>query len=434
MNPARPHIAVIGAGPMGLACAYELQKQGARVTVLEAGPVPGGMSASFDFAGLPIERYFHFLCRGDHDYVALLDELGLADKLHWRHTGMGFYHQGHLRPWGTALSLLRFPGLSLLDKFRYGLHVLRTRSRDSFLDLEYRRADEWLTAWLGQRGYETLWKPLLSLKFYQHHDNLSAAWIAARIQRLGKSRDNRLREVLGYVEGCTQIVIDALVASIQQGGGDIRLHSPVRRVNSQDGRVQSVETDAGTLTVDAVISTVPLPLIPDMVPDLPEAAKDNIRRMDNIGVATMIFRLKEALTPYFWNNINDPAIPIPGFIEYSNLNPLNGEHIIYVPYYLPQNHEKYGWSQQQFLDELLPIFQRINPRFSPDWVLHSALSRYHYAQPICTPGFGDRIPAAGGSIEGFWMADTTFYYPQDRCVNDSVRVGRWLAQQALNAC
>jgi protoporphyrinogen oxidase len=68
---------------MGLACAHHLVKTGAKVTVLEAGPRMGGMSVTFDFNGLDIERFFHFICRTDYDYFALLDELGIRDALNW---------------------------------------------------------------------------------------------------------------------------------------------------------------------------------------------------------------------------------------------------------------------------------------------------------------------------------------------------------------
>lgn len=433
MSTAAPHIAVIGGGPMGLACAHHLGRQGARVTLFEAGPVLGGMSAVFDFGGLPIERFFHFLCRTDHDYVALLEELGIADRLHWRQTRMGFFCNGRLHEWGNPAALLAFPHISLLTKLRYGLHVLATRRRHHFDDLEHRRADAWLRRWLGEAGYRTLWQPLLALKFYQHHENLSAAWIAARIQRVAQSRSGLLHEELGHLDGCTQTLIDALTESIVAAGGQLQTHTPVQRVVTRDGRVSGVETAAGTVAVDRIISTVPLPLVPDMIPDLPAMQRDNIRAMDNIGVSTVILKLRQPLTPYFWTNISDADIAIPGIIEYSNLNPLQPA-ILYVPYYMPQTHEKYRWTLAQFLDELRPILQRINPAFTPDWILDSHLSRYHYAQPVCTPGFASRIPPMSGLIPGLLLADTTAYYPQDRCINDSVRIGRLLAAQAMAAC
>ena len=91
-----PTAAVIGAGPMGLACAYELAKAGHRVSIFEADDRIGGMSAFFDFDGLAIERYYHFICKPDKPLFEVLEEFGLMDRLRWRQTEMGFYYDGSL--------------------------------------------------------------------------------------------------------------------------------------------------------------------------------------------------------------------------------------------------------------------------------------------------------------------------------------------------
>src|ERR1700751_1953734 len=74
-------VVVIGAGAMGLAAAYHALKRGHDVTLLEAASEPGGMAAHFDFAGLSIERFFHFVCRSDQATFDLLAELGLSEKM-----------------------------------------------------------------------------------------------------------------------------------------------------------------------------------------------------------------------------------------------------------------------------------------------------------------------------------------------------------------
>ena len=50
------------------------------MTLLESGPLLGGLASSFDVQGVRIERYYHFICRGDDDLVDTLAELGLADS------------------------------------------------------------------------------------------------------------------------------------------------------------------------------------------------------------------------------------------------------------------------------------------------------------------------------------------------------------------
>ena len=58
-------IVVIGAGPMGLAAAHRGVSLGHEVDLIEADRQPGGMAAHFDFGGLSIERFYHFVCKSD---------------------------------------------------------------------------------------------------------------------------------------------------------------------------------------------------------------------------------------------------------------------------------------------------------------------------------------------------------------------------------
>src|SRR5688572_23785373 len=96
---AKPTAAVLGAGPMGLAATYELLKRGWRVDLYERDAQIGGMSASTDLDGLKIERYYHVICGPDVTLFHYLREFGIADKLRWTSTKMGFYFNGKLYDW-----------------------------------------------------------------------------------------------------------------------------------------------------------------------------------------------------------------------------------------------------------------------------------------------------------------------------------------------
>ena len=125
---------------MGLAAGWGAAKAGHRVTVLEAGAAPGGMSAHFDFGGLSIERFYHYICKSDHTTFELLDDLDLTRRLRWRRSTMGYFMGGKLYRWGDPLSLLRFPFLGLVDKLRYGWHVYRASTRSDWSTLHVRLA------------------------------------------------------------------------------------------------------------------------------------------------------------------------------------------------------------------------------------------------------------------------------------------------------
>ena len=45
------------------------QLEGVDVTLLESSPVLGGLASSFDVQGVRIERYYHFICKGDDELV-----------------------------------------------------------------------------------------------------------------------------------------------------------------------------------------------------------------------------------------------------------------------------------------------------------------------------------------------------------------------------
>ena len=114
---------VLGAGPMGLAAAYQAVKKGYQVEVLEADDRPGGMAAHFDFDGLSLERFYHFCCLSDTDTLELLDELGMNGAMKWVSTKMGYYLDGRLIRWGDPVSLLLAPGIDIVTKVRYGIQM-----------------------------------------------------------------------------------------------------------------------------------------------------------------------------------------------------------------------------------------------------------------------------------------------------------------------
>lgn len=422
-------IAVLGAGPMGLAVAYQLVKDGHRPVIFEADDRVGGMTAHFDFGGLSIERYYHFHCISDHAFLKVLDELGLADRMKWVETKMGYWYQNKVQPWGNPVALLRFSGLSFVAKFRYGLHAFLSTKRNDWRPLDNVEATGWIKRWVGAEAYEVLWRRLFDYKFYDYTSNLSAAWIWSRIRRIGRSRYSLFKEKLGYLEGGSETLLHGLRDYIQQHGGEFRLATPVSKVLMDGGKVRGVEAGGEQHAFDKVISTIPMPYVPRLMPDLPEATLKAFGSVNNIAVVCVIAKLRKAVTENFWLNTNDPEMDIPGLVEYSNLRPLD-EHIVYVPFYMPGEHPKFQEPDQAFLDKVRRYLQKINPQLADSDFLELRASRYRYAQPICDPGYLEHLPPVELPVEGLWAADTSYYYPEDRGISESIDFGRKMAIQA----
>jgi protoporphyrinogen oxidase len=415
---------------MGLAVAYQLARDGHHPIVFEADDRVGGMTATFDFEGLEIERYYHFHCTSDHAFLQVLDELGIADRMRWVETKMGYFYRGELHPWGNPVALLKFPDLSLIAKFRYGLHAFLSTKRDDWRPLDKLEATTWIRRWIGEEAFEVLWRKLFDYKFYDYAYGLSAAWIWSRIRRIGRSRYDLFREKLGYLEGGSKTLLQALKADIESHGGEIRLSSPVSRVVIENGAVKGIHQGKTFVAFDKVISTIPLPYVPRLMPDLPSSVLQAFQQTKNIAVVCVIAKLKKPLTENFWLNTNDPEMDIPGLVEYTNLRPLDN-HIVYVPFYMPGEHPKFQEPDSHFVDKVRRYLCKINPALSTDNFIDIRASRYRYAQPICEPGHLDRLPPVALPVKGLWVADTSYYYPEDRGISESIDFGRGLARMVV---
>ena len=425
-------VAVIGAGPMGLAAAYELVKQGKQVDLYEYDDRIGGMSAHFDFNGLSIERYYHFVCGPDQPLFDLLDELDMRDKLHWVDTKMGYFYNGQLHRWGDPVSLLTFPYLDIISKLRYGAHMFFSskRKKENWQDIDAIDAVNWLKKGGGLKAYKILWERLFKLKFHHYTDNLSAAWIWARIRRMGQSRRSIFQESLGYIEDGSETLLKRLQQEIEKRGGRILLNSGVTQVISdKNNKISGIKTVDKEIDYDQVISTIPLQYVPKMIPQLPDEHLTQYKQVQNIGVVCILFKLKKAISKNFWLNISDLNFEIPGIIEMSNLRPLP-EHTVYIPYYMPQSLEKFKWDDQQFIDEAQAYLKNLNPELTDDDVIDVNVSRYAFAQPICQPNFAHHLPPMRSAIEGLFIADTSYYYPEDRSISESIHLGKQLAEMA----
>jgi protoporphyrinogen oxidase len=340
---------------------------------------------------------------------------------------MGVATQGKLFKWGDPFALLSFPHLTFFQKLRYGLFAFVCVRRDRWPVLELESAQDWIVRWCGEDIYNRLWKPLFQLKFYEYADNISAAWIWTRIRRIGRSRRSMFQEELGYLEGGSITLINALIKGIEGHGGRVHLGEGARRVLVESGHVTGIETADRTISADAVLSTVPIPLVAKLAPDLPEEWKKRYDAIHNIGVICVIFKLRRSVSPHFWVNVSEPDIEIPGVIEFTNLRPLGQDTIVYVPYYMPVTNVKFSWPDEQLLQESFACLQHINPSLAESDIRDTKVARLRYGQPICEPGFAAKIPPVQTPIAGLQVADTCFYYPEDRGIAESVRLGSEMA-------
>ena len=101
MNPstARPHVVIVGGGIAGLAAAFFLRDEKARVTVLEGSPQLGGKLSVSEVAGVAVDEGAEALLVTRPEGIGLIDQVGLAgDRVEPGTTSSAIWTLGALRP------------------------------------------------------------------------------------------------------------------------------------------------------------------------------------------------------------------------------------------------------------------------------------------------------------------------------------------------
>lgn len=432
-------VAIIGAGAAGLSAGYELSKRGIPVEIFERDNSLGGLAGSFLLDDGYVEKFYHFICLNDFTYQQTLQELGLQHLLRWRLTDMGQYYNGRIFSLGRPFDLLSFTPLPLADKIRMGLHIRKIQKAhwDEWKPLEHVPIDDWLQSTFGPNVFRVLHEPMVRLKFGDYRKKISAAWMWARIHRLGRSRTKiRNREKVGYVEGGSQIIMDALGEAIQQNGGSITLNASVEKLLLGKDSVRGIVVNGKERTYDSVVSTVALPAFLRLMPaSLQGDYWTRLRNIESIGVICVFLRSTKSFGKFFWTNISDPRIEMAGVIEYTNLNPLRhlgGDSILYLPQYIPSSVEKFSKPDQEIIQEYLGYLKLINPEFSDDHVKDVFVFREKYAQPICEVGFTKDIPDIRTPLRGLYLTDSSQLHPDDRTISNSLGLGKSAASLILS--
>ena len=155
-------IGIVGAGIMGVSLGYFLSQQGAEVEIFEASPHLGGLAGPLVLEdGTAVDRFYHAILSSDSHLRGLCTELGIAGRLRFRQTRMGFYHGGQIYSMNNVVEFLRFPPLNWIDRGRLGATVLAAQLVRDWQTLERVSVEKWLLRWSGRNTYDNIWRPML---------------------------------------------------------------------------------------------------------------------------------------------------------------------------------------------------------------------------------------------------------------------------------
>src|SRR5438105_5078069 len=260
-------VLVLGGGPAGLTAAYLLSKVGRPVVVLEAEDQVGGLAKT-------VERDGYRFDLGGHRFFTKAIEV---DMLWHEILGEEFL----LRP---RMSRIYWNG-RFLDYPLRGADVIRklgpvelTRCAASYLRAaalpkrQEESLEDWVTNRFGRRLFELFFKSYTEKVWGAPTTEIRAEWAAQRIKGLsffaaaraaffGNSGNKvkSLIEEFNYPRFGPGQMWEAMKDAIEEQGGEVRLGTPVERIDVVDGRVVAVHAGGDAYELPAaVISSLPL--------------------------------------------------------------------------------------------------------------------------------------------------------------------------------
>ncbi|MEX0330245.1 MAG: FAD-dependent oxidoreductase [Puniceicoccaceae bacterium] len=418
-------LTIIGGGITGLTAAYLASSKGKRVRVLEGSSNFGGLLSTFEIGGNRLEHYYHHFFTHDAEILWLLKELELEKHLIFHPSTMGVFRNGQVFPFNGPRDLIGFKPLNWPDKFRFAASSYYLGRLASPGGGEAVSAQSWLHRWAGKGSAEAIWNPMLQIKFGPYADQVPLRWMIGRLRQRMASRKSAGEERLGYLEGSLGRLLDTLLDKLRQNGVELVADAPVLSMQIVNGSLKGVTTPKGSFSSHAFLSTIPTNrLAPLLEQERPDYARQ-LAGIEYFGAVCTILEMDRPLVPVYWLNVADPGFPFGGVIEQTNfIGPENygGSHIAYLSRYFSKQEEIARLSKAELEALMLAELPRLSPEFSPSHLKSVHVFRTETAATVCDLNFATRVPQCQSPVGGLFIASMAHIYPDERSVNNSIRV------------
>ena len=414
--PPRPHIGIVGAGILGTTLALRLSQAGARVTLLERAPTPGGLAGSMEFSGHRVDRFYHVIVPSDERMIALTHELGLSDQLSFTPVGVGFFIDGEMHPFNGVGDFLRFSPLSVLGRARLAWFVLQCQLRRDYSALERIPLRAWLRRHCGREVLERIWQPLLDSRFDGRHEELPATYLWARTNRMRSAREGEGGgEKMGALKGGHETLVLAAAERARELGAEIRLGAGVEGlIQDERGAVTGVRVEGEPVHFDQTIVTLQPPALRRLLPESLQPLLGSYPER-YLGVVCLVLKLRRSLLPYYSVNICDPT-PITTVVETSHVvgtEHTDGLRLAYLPKYCDPTAAEFSEDDESIYRRFTDMLARMVPDFAHEDVVDWTVQRAPLVEPVHARGHEPRsAPIWPDGVDGLGLACASQIYPR----------------------
>lgn len=301
---------------------------------------------------------------------------------------MLFRVAGRLYNLAKPSDFLAFP-MSLPDKARFTLMMGRAFLKSDWSDWHDRSAVELLDSWSGPGVREALFEPLTQLKFQLPCEEVSGAWLGARLHHREGSA------ALGYIPDAnwTTVLCEGVARLVTAAGVSVRTSESVTALNRTGERVRSVALGTGeVLEADLVVSTIPSEVYMGIVP---EDATPEMARIRYTALVSVVCASKKAVSPdFYWMNLASLDRAACGIFLLNSLNPTIGEPggsvVNFVTHLNSRDRAFFAKSDFELLEGYMNDFREIfGFDLDPYWTHIARIPMY---SPVFTTGYRNPPP------------------------------------------
>ena len=323
-------VVIIGAGPAGLAAAYESIRLGMRPVLLEKSDKVGGISRTETYKGYYFDvgghRFFskHAQVSGLWQQMMGEDFLKVSRKSRIYYKGRFFDYP--LRPL-NALS-----NLGIFESFRIVSSYLKSQL---WPYTEEKTFEQWVSNRFGKRLYEIFFKTYTEKVWGISCKQIKADWAAQRIKSLslatavlnslfGIQKTKTLIDEFNYPSKGPGMMWQRFQEKVKAGGGTVLLNSKVLGLNHENGRITFVNFVKGEkrlqIPVEHCISSAPITDLVSMLdPKAPEEVLEAARNLSYRAFFIVVFIIdKPSLFSDQWIYIHNPNVRVGRIQNFKN--------------------------------------------------------------------------------------------------------------------
>jgi squalene-associated FAD-dependent desaturase len=434
-------VAVIGGGLAGITVALRCADSGCQVTLFEARPHLGGLTHSFNRGELRVDNGQHVFLRCCTSYLALLDRLGVADRVEMQRRlaipiltpGAGqpvwLRRDGMPAPLHLSRSLMKYRPLSVLERVRFALAAVALRR----VDPASPATDEQnFGTWLRRHGQSPnaiadLWELVGVATLNSRADGASLS-LAATVFQEGLLTDATAADVGWSKVPLRELHGDPALDCLTAAGAQVRTSTAVRRLEAGDG--WQVITDGDRTVADEVVVAVPPPAAENLLPPgsvpLPEGWSQRLGSSPIVNVHVVLDR--PVLDQPFIAGVDTPVQWVFDRTSHSGL--ASGQ---YLAVSLSAADGYIDVPTAALREKFLPELVALLPEMRAAQVRDFFVTRERHATFRPAPGSAALRPAPATATPGLFLAGAYTATGWPATMEGAVRSGEAAAAALLNS-